>query len=498
MREKKEKNLTNDPSSEPQRKKKKGTKNREIFLVTVFFAVLILAMMWNIVDFQLHDSEEAINNSYNPRQEILANQNIRGSILASGGEVLAQTKVLADGSEQRIYPYKNLFAHIVGYATKGKTGIEASENMNMLTSHASLGSKIQKELNEEKSPGDNVVTTLDVSLQQTAYDTLGVYSGVIIVTEPSTGRILAMVSKPDFDPNEIAQIWDDLVEDESSSVLLNRATQGLYPPGSTFKIVTALEYYRENGGDVSPYSFQCGGRFTKDGSTIRCYHGASHGSENFERSFAKSCNSSFANIGTTLSIHSFYETCEQLLFNREFKMSIPYTKSSFRLSETDDIDTIMQTAIGQGKTQITPMHLNMITAAIANDGTCMTPYVVERIESANGLTVKKNTPSKEQDMMTVQEAEFLRALMTDVVEEGTASKLKGLSYTAAGKTGSAEFSANKTDSHAWFTGFAPAENPQVCITVLVESAGSGGDYAVPIAKRVLDCFFESHQGSANP
>ncbi|MBE5881668.1 MAG: penicillin-binding protein 2 [Lachnospiraceae bacterium] len=437
----------------------------------------------------LHDKEEAINNSFNPRQELLASQNIRGSIYSADGEVLAKTRVLEDGTEQRYYPYQNLFAHVVGYSTKGKTGIEFSENMKMLTSHASLSNKIQNELNAEKNIGDSVITTLDVSLQQVAYDTLGVYSGVIVVTQPSTGKILAMVSKPDYDPNEIATIWEDLVEDDSSSVLLNRATQGLYPPGSTFKIVTALEYYRQNQKDVSGYYYSCGGSFSKDGNTIRCYHGQNHGSVDFTRSFAKSCNSSFANIGTSLDIVSFQNTCRDLLFNSELKLELPYKQSRFMLTTSDVTDTVMQTSIGQGKTQITPMHLNMITAAIANQGVCMTPYVVDRIESATGSVVKRNSPSQETVMMTEEEAAFMTKLMTEVVLSGTASKLDGLSYTAAGKTGSAEFSENKLDSHAWFTGFAPAENPQVCVTVIVESAGSGGDYAVPIAKRVFDEFF---------
>ncbi|MBQ8527697.1 MAG: penicillin-binding protein 2 [Lachnospiraceae bacterium] len=437
----------------------------------------------------LHDKEEAINNSFNPRQELLASQNIRGSIYSKDGDVLAKTRVLEDGTEQRFYPYENLFAHVVGYSTKGKTGIEYSENMKMLTSHASLSNKIQNELNAEKNIGDSVVTTLDVSLQQVAYEALGVYAGVIVVTEPSTGKILAMVSKPDFDPNEIATIWEDLVEDDSSSVLLNRATQGLYPPGSTFKMVTALEYYRQNGGNISGYHYSCGGSFSKDGNTIRCYHGQNHGSIDFTRSFAKSCNSSFANIGTSLDIVSFQNTCRSLLFNSKLKLELPYKESRFMLATSDVTDDVMQTSIGQGKTQITPMHLNMITAAVANNGVCMTPYVVDRIESATGSVVKRNSPSQEAVMMTEEEAAFMTQLMTEVVLSGTASKLDGLSYTAAGKTGSAEFSENKLDSHAWFTGFAPVENPQVCVTVIVESAGSGGDYAVPIAKRVFDHFF---------
>lgn len=474
-------------------KKKKTPGNREIRAVTWFFCLLMLAVMGNIVSFVKNDSEEAINNSYNPRQEILASQNYRGTIYSAGGDVLAQTAVGADGAETRVYPYRNLFAHVVGYSTKGKTGIEASENMNMIYSHASLSNKIQNELNETKNYGDNVYTTLDVGLQQVAYDALGVYSGAVIVSEPSTGKILAMVSKPDFDPNEIVDLWDTLVDDKESTVLLNRATQGLYPPGSTFKIVTSLAYYRQMQGNVSGYSFTCGGRFRKDGSTINCYHGTSHGSENLAKSFAKSCNASFANIGLQIDYETFTKTCADLLLGAELQTQLTYNKSSFSLAADASIDEIMQTAIGQGKTQITPLALNMITAAVANEGTAMTPYVVDRVESVTGSVIKKNTPRKEAQLLSAEEAVFLKDLMTEVVTSGTGSRLSGLSYTVAGKTGSAEYNANKEDSHAWFTGFAPVENPQICVTVIVESAGSGGDYAVPIVKRIMNQYFGTNE-----
>ncbi|MBO4337194.1 MAG: penicillin-binding protein 2 [Lachnospiraceae bacterium] len=458
----------------------------EIILVTMFFSALCIALIVNICIYMKRDSQEAINNDYNPRQEILANQNVRGRIYSRDMDVLAYTKVEEDKTENRIYPYGNLFSHIVGYSTKGKTGIEYAENMNMIFSHDSLGNKISNELSEVKNWGDNIVTTLDTDLQQTASDALGAYPGAVVISEPSTGKILAMVSKPDYDPNEIAQIWDKLVDDKNSSVLLNRATQGMYPPGSTFKIVTALEYYRENEGDVSGYRYSCNGHFSYEGSNIRCYHGSKHGSEDFRKSFAKSCNSSFANIGTSLDVSKLRSTSEQLLFNSSLKTKIPYKQSSFSLTKESSTDDVLQTAIGQGHTLVSPLLLNMITCSIANKGVCMTPYVVDHIENAQRTVVKKYQPSQECVMMTEDEAAFLTDLMTAVIEEGTATKLKNDIYTAAGKTGSAEFSSSKDDSHAWFTGFAPAEDPKVCVTIVVENAGSGGEYAVPIARRIFD------------
>lgn len=471
-------------------KRQNRIRNREIRIVTVFFSLLMLAVMANVIRFMNQESEEAINNSYNPRQELLISQNIRGSIYSADMDILAETRTLSDGTEYRFYPYQNLFAHIVGYSTKGKTGIEDSENMNLIYSHSSIGDKIQNELNEEKNMGDSVVTTLDLGLTQVAYDTLGVYSGAIIVTEPKTGKVLALVSKPDFDPNMIVDLWDDLVDDDSSTVLLNRATQGLYPPGSTFKIVSALAYYRAMNGNTSGYSFSCNGSFSKDGAKINCYHGSKHGAEDLKKSFAKSCNSSFANLGLQIPADVWQKTCKDLLFDEKLGTSFPYNLSRFPLKGDETTYDIMQTSIGQGKTQITPLLLNMITSSIANDGVCMTPYVVDHVQSSTGSIVKKNSPQKEKTMMTAEEAAYLTDLMTEVVKSGTASKLNGASYTAAGKTGSAEYNENKEDSHAWFTGFAPTENPQICVTVIVESAGSGGDYAVPIAKRIFDHYFE--------
>lgn len=138
---------------------------------------------------------------------------------------------------------------------------------------------------------------------------------------------------------------------------------------------------------------------------------------------------------------------------------------------------------------MTPLHLCMITSAIANDGVLMKPYEMDRIEKPDGTVLKQYEPEEYGRLMTSEEAEILTKLMTDVVEEGTATKLSGLSYTAAGKTGSAEYNDSTSDSHAWFTGFAPAEDPQIAVTVIIEGIGSGGDYAVPIAKRVFDAYF---------
>lgn len=486
------KNDTGNELSEKKsvRKRKRRVGNQlEIWLTTSFFTLVFVGMLVYLGHFVATSEQDMINNSYNSRQEILLSRNYRGSILSRDGEVLATTNLDAQQNETREYPFQNLFSHVVGFSTQGRMGVEALANYYLINTNTPLSDKVANDMAEIKNPGDNVYTTLDVQIQEIADKQLDIYKGAIVVTEVATGKILAMVSHPDFDPNEIPDIWMDLVENDSSSVLVNRVTQGVYPPGSTFKIITALEYIREYPDTWQNYSYTCNGSYRQGNSKISCYHGSNHGAVDFKSSFAKSCNASFANIGMQLDRTAFAKTLEDLLFDKKLPITLNYSESSVLVSEEMSTDEMMQTSIGQGKTQITPMHLNMITCAIANGGVLMKPYVVERVENDKGNVVKNFKPSSYGRLVSEEESAILRELMTAVVEKGTATKLKGLDYTAAGKTGSAEYNNIKGDSHAWFTGFAPAEAPEVCVTIIVEGAGSGGDYAVPMARRIFDAYF---------
>lgn len=470
------------------KEKKKKNKNKQIMAVTWAFTILFLSMIGYITYYSVTHKQELINNSYNGRQQMLLSQNRRGSIYSADGEVLARTVEDENGKEVREYPYENLFAHVVGYSVNGRMGIEAQANYYLINSNAPLSQKAGLDVSGEKYPGDDVYTTLDVELQQVASTALGVYRGAIVVTEPATGRILAMVSKPDFDPDNIEEQWDELREDNESGTLLNRVTQGLYPPGSTFKIVTALEYIRENPENYNNYSYNCTGALTRGEDRIQCYHGTVHGQIGFSRSFAKSCNTSFANMGLSFDKAKFEKTLSDLMFNGELPLGLNYSQSRIDVNEGTTDSDMIQVSIGQGTTAMTPMHLNMITCAIANRGTLMKPYVIDHVENSAGSVIKTFNPVTYKKIITEEEAGILTNLMTDVVNEGTASRLKGLSYTAAGKTGSAEYGTVKGDSHAWFTGFAPVEDPQICVTIIIEGAGAGGDYAVPIAKRIFDAY----------
>ncbi|MGN0402106.1 MAG: FtsW/RodA/SpoVE family cell cycle protein [Acetatifactor sp.] len=470
-------------------KRAAGQRVHPFYVSVGMFTILFVFMMGYLVRFVTMNEQDLVNNSYNSRQEILLSQNYRGTIYSRDGEILAHTVIDSAGNENRVYPFENLFSHVVGYSTNGRMGVEAIANYYLINTNISVNNKVANDMAGVKNPGDNVYTTLDVQIQEIADSELNIYKGAIIVTEVSTGKILALVSHPDFDPNEIMEIWSDLLEDKEDTSLLNRATQGLYPPGSTFKIMTSLEYIREFSDNIDGYAFQCTGYYKKGENRINCYHGSVHNLVNFTDSFAKSCNSSFANIGMNLDREAFANTLEGLLFGKELPLTLQYSKSSIAINKDMSDYDMMQTSIGQGKTLITPMHLNMITCAIANNGVLMEPYLIDSVVSDDGRIVKSFKPQQYGRLMTVDEADKLKELMTAVVEKGTASKLKGRSYTAAGKTGSAEYGNVKGESHAWFTGFAPADNPEVCVTIIVEGAGSGGDYAVPIARRIFDRYF---------
>lgn len=464
----------------------KRERNKEFARVTYIFVALFLVLMGYITYFQVEKSADIIRSPYNARQDSNADRVARGKIVDKNGNILAQTSVAEDGSEIREYPFGNMFAHVVGYSTHGKSGIESVANYDLLTSNAFFLEKLKNEFQDQKNTGDTVVTTLDLTLQQAAYNALGSYKGAVVVMDPKTGKILAMVSKPDYDPNTVDVNWDSLNTDENSA-LLNRATQGQYAPGSTFKVVTALEYMREYP-DYSSYTYNCTGAIEQDGITIHCYNGNVHGQLNLQDSLAYSCNASFSNIGLLLDSDSFKKTAKEVLFDSKLPCDLSYSKSSFTLDSSAGNGTKMMTAMGQGETQVSPYHMALITSAIANGGTLMKPYLIDKVTNYSGTTVKETEPEEYRQLMTTEEAAQLKEYMKSVVDYGTASVLAGQSYTAAGKTGTAEYSSDKEKDHSWFIGMSNVENPELVVSIIIESS-DGTAKAVNIAKQIFDAYY---------
>ncbi len=450
---------------------------------------IFICLIGYFIYFQAIKSEEIISSAYNPRLASFAEHVIRGDIISADRVVLATTKTDEDGTEDRVYPYEDMFAHVVGYTSNGNFGVESSENFSLMRSHSFFLLQIWNDIRDKKNQGDTVVTTLDYDVQEAAYEALGDKDGAVVVLEVKTGKILAIVSKPDFNPNTIEEKWDSIIEDTDSARLLNRATQGLYPPGSTFKVVTALEYMREQGLSAD-YHFNCEGELTKNGTTIHCVNGNVHGEVNLQSAFAQSCNTTFSSMGLDLNVTKWHTLASQLLFGEDLPSKLDTKQSKFALTVDDEPGKVMQTSIGQGDTLVTPLHMAMLASAIANDGVMMESYVVDSVERDNSSKVKTYRPSEFGSIMSKNEAQSLQSMMEEVVANGTGGKLAGQSYQAAGKTGSAEFGSVKGQSHAWFIGYGSKESYQdIAIAVLVENGGSGSSTAVPVAKKVFDVYF---------
>ena len=443
-----------------------------------------------MVYFNIFKAKTVVKSPYNQRQNAFADKVIRGDILDSNGYILAETIVDEEGNETRNYPYGRTFAHVIGlgYQDLPKSGIEVSENFSLLTSDTFFVNKLINDLKGRKNMGDTVVTSLDADLQEACIEALGWNKGAVVVMEPKTGRILAMVSAPDFDPNEVPYNYDELIADEENSPLFNRATQGLYAPGSIFKVVTALEYMREESGYYD-YEYDCEGEISYDETTIECYNHTVHGYEDLTSSMANSCNASFANIGLSLDMNLFAETTEKLLFNKKLPGPFESSKSLFQADSSVDSAEVMMTAIGQGHTMVSPYHMALLTCAIANDGMLMTPYVVDKITNNKGAEISKNVPKSYKRLMSKEEANKLTEYMEAVVTEGTATYLSGQDYTVCGKTGTAEYSTDDdSKSHSWFMGYTGVYDPDIAISVVIE--GSDGEAsAVPVVRSILDSYY---------
>ena len=476
--------------------------NRDILKVFVFFALLFCALIVFLVYYLVADAPTVINNSYNRRSDVLAKTVRRGSILAEDGTVLAYTQSGDDGEDVRVYPFGNDFAHVVGFDSNGKAGLESAYNYYLLTSHAGVFDKIANEFHGEKNPGDNLLTTLDAGLQEYVSDLLGDHDGAVICLDPDTGEIRAMVSKPDFDPNEIAQIWDDLVSEEeeegedtyasdSKSVLINRATQGLYTPGSTFKIFTLYEYFLEHPEMIDKYTYNCKGSIPVGDTTISCLDGEAHGREDLVSAFANSCNCVFGTIGMDLDLGRFRQTNEKLLFGTKLPLDIPSVASVYKLTDRDSDYDIMATAIGQGDTQMTPLHLAMVVGAIANDGVCMKPHLVSKIVNNRDETVKVFPAEEYERLFSSSEAAYLKSCLRAVVTDGTGYAVYPGNFQAYGKTGTAEkeSGSGKDYDHSWFAGWAENDGQKLVVCVILEDMEEAGTRAVYLTKNIFDYYF---------
>ncbi len=461
----------------------KRSMKRVFWLISLTF-FLILGFMVKLVVFE---GDEISASPYNPRLNYIDNSVKRGNIKDSNNQIIAESVDIGDGTYSRRYPRARMAAHITGYSSLGKTGVEAAENFELQNVHNEVWQRINSVITGTEVQGNDVVLTVDMDIQSVAGELLGDKKGAVVVMEPSTGRVLALQAYPDFDPNKVKENWEDLKNDEDSA-LVNRATQGLYPPGSTFKIVTALaamDYVQ----DWENFTYQCSGEAEFENKVIHCYNGKAHGTVDMKEAMAVSCNCYFAELGKKITGDKLRKEAEALYFNGDYGFALAYNKSRFSLDKNSSESELVETSIGQGKTLVTPLYMAMLASAVANDGIMMKPYIVDHIEYYNGNTSKTTVPKKLRQAFSAEEANRLTEMMSEVVASGTGGAAQVRGVTVAGKTGTAE---NSTGSdHSWFIGFAPAENPKVAVAVMLENSDRSGR-ATPIAGKVIKAVMDKY------
>lgn len=451
--------------------------NKRIIRVLVAIALLFLALASYLLWFNMFRADEVYTNSYNQRQWESERRVKRGNIYSSDGVLLAETKV--DGDLRiRNYPRGRLYSHVIGYSSQiyGKTQLEMSHDADLIGKD-NIGISLN-----DLAPGNDLHLTILDDLQEYAYDQLDGRNGAIVAIEPTTGQILAMVSLPDFDPNTIEQDWVDIMENKNSPFLA-RATQGLYPPGSTYKIVTSAAVY-ENGRTTE--TFDDPGVFKQGDVEVSNYGGEVFGSIDIKTAFEESSNYVFCTLGYEMGAESVKSEAEKFGVNKSFDFDIPVSKSEIQYDRMTDLDGAL-VSIGQGGLVMTPLHVAMMGAAIANGGKMMKPYLVEMVTTESGTVIGQTRPSALYDSVGPACAAYVEDMMIGVVEDGTGTTAQIDGITVAGKTGTAETESG--EDHAWFVGYAPADNPTICVAVVLENNGTpGGRTAAPIARNIMRRF----------
>lgn len=476
---------------------RKKRRNIETNIVSLIFVGIFAIMVFYMLNFNGNDAAKIEKSAYNPRfaKQSFENPVRRGAILSADGKFLAQTLLNEQGEEYRTYPYGALFAPPVGMDRGGGSGLEGAMNADLITpTNKTPVTNPATNIKKEEFYGDNVYTTLDVDVQKAAYDALGNEKGAVIAIDPSTGKIIAMVSKPTFDPNKASTEypeWAALSPDDS--VLVNRATQGLYPPGSTFKVLTALEFIKEKPSEANKFQFTCRGTIHPPGGVeIRCQNNTAHGHENLNKAFVVSCNCAFSTIGTELNLEEYRQTAESMGMNKRLPIEIESAVSKFNLGPDSSFPEVQETSFGQGKTLITPLQNLMITASVANSGTMMKPYLVDKVQANDGTLVRQFAPIVYNgSVASVKETKEVATLMRNMVSQSLYG-IFGSRYDVCGKTGTAEYENNINKAHMWFTCFAPYSNPKIAVIAVVEKSEINPTKAPRIAKKVLDAYFSKY------
>jgi peptidoglycan glycosyltransferase len=457
---------------------------RRLFLL---FCVLFIALVVQLTYVQVLAAPDLKVEPSNTRaiQEEL--QVDRGEIYSADGVLLADNREV-NGYFYRQYHQGDLTAPWLGYNSQqyGRAGIERVYNEDLSGQSGILGltSEVDRALGRTHH-GADLQLTIDMDVQKVAAEALGRRKGAVVALDPRTGAVLAMVSYPRYDPNKLEEMWEAIVSDEDTP-LLNRVSQGLYPPGSVFKVIVAAAALER--GVVTPGTkFEDTGTFRAGGYVVSNYGDRIFGEHDFTRAFSSSINTTFAKLGVELGADAVADYAYAFGFGQESVWDMGWEESRFPDPGDMDDAHVAQASFGQGEVLASPLEMALVTSAVANGGKIMKPYivstVVDGLESEDPSIIREASPAVWLEPVSSQTAATMTALMVEVVRSGTGTAAALGGVQVAGKTGTAEVA--EAETHAWFAGFAPAEDPRVAVAVLVENAGTGGGVAAPIARKVI-------------
>jgi penicillin-binding protein A len=467
---------------------------RLFVLVLLLFGLLVaFTSRWTVFE-----ADELRNNPLN-RRALLEEQRIkRGSILADDRGVLARSRRTSDDTYTRRYPKGPLFAHAVGYAytNLGRAGLEQSRNDELTGKRNELDSLID-ELRGKRQTGDDVLTTLDVRAQQAALSALAGRKGAVVAIEPSTGAVKVLASSPSYDPQSIASsaVFERLANDDANAPLIDRATQAGYPPGSTFKAVTALAAL--DSGQFTPDSVVNGDNGKKiSGVPLNNSGKKDFGDITLTKALTNSVNTVWAQVAEKLGKDTMAKYMDRLGFGEKPPLDLPSGElrasgeflGNKLISPTDGAVDVGRMGIGQDKLLVTPLQMAMVASAIANGGRLMKPHLTDRVLDADGRTVDHIRSEQMSEVASPTSAQQLGQMMAHVVQEGTGTAAALAGISVAGKTGTAELDPAARLNDLWFICFAPVEAPRVAVAVVVERqiGGFGGTVAAPVAKQVME------------
>jgi peptidoglycan glycosyltransferase len=458
----------------------------EIRRVAAALLAGFLALTGGVIWWQVVRADRLAGRSGNPRVAEISARADRGTIYAIDGAVLAHNERGPDGRNHRTYPVPSL-AHALGYVSVryGVTGLEEALNGYLSGDRGTDAAHvIWADISRSPLRGNDVVLTIDSRIQAAAAAALGDRAGAVVALDPRTGAVLAMVSRPGFDPGAIDEQGAALIKD-GSNPLLNRATQGQYPPGSTFKTVTAAAAL-DSGRYMANAQFKCPSGYVVEGFVIAC-KGIPPGVReyDFAHAYAWSINATFAEVAVNLGAPELVRYARAFGFEEEIPFDLTLATSHLlRGRESFNNVLLANTGFGQGQLAITPMQMALVVATVANNGLLMEPYLVHQVRSPEGAVLLQHEPKSIRQVIKPETAATLRGFMVTAVREGFSGAAAIPGVEVGGKTGTAEV-ANGQTTHAWFTSIAPANDARIAVAVIVENAGQGSTVAAPIAQAVM-------------